>query len=139
MKKTVLFLLTAILMMGASAQDIYDIQVINVSGEESTLEEYKGKVLLIVNTATECGFTPQYKELEVLYEAYREKGFEILDFPCNQFGEQAPGSIEEIHEFCSANFNIQFPLFNKVDVNGKEAAPLFVYLKSQQGFCGLRP
>ena len=136
MKRLALFIISATMMLGASAQSIYDIPVNNVSGKETTLADYKGKVLLIVNTATECGFTPQYKELESLYEAYRDQGLEILDFPCNQFGGQAPGSIEEIHEFCSANFNIQFPLFDKVEVNGENAAPLFVYLKSQQGFAG---
>ena len=136
MKKIAILLLAATLMLGASAQGIYDIKVKDVAGKETTLADYKGKVLLIVNTATECGFTPQYKELEALYEAYREKGFEILDFPCNQFGGQAPGSVEEIHQFCSANFNVQFPLFDKVEVNGEQASPLFVYLKSQQGFAG---
>ena len=84
-------------------------------GRQVSLSDYKGKVLLIVNTATRCGFTPQYKEMEALYEQYREKGFEILDFPCNQFGEQAPGSIQEIHEFCMVNFNIEFPQFDKVE------------------------
>ena len=123
-------------MMGASAQSIYNIKVKDVAGNETTLKDYKGKVLLIVNTATECGFTPQYKELEALYEAYRDKGLEILDFPCNQFGGQAPGSIEEIHLFCSANFNVQFPLFDKVEVNGPNESALFKFLKSQQGFGG---
>ena len=136
MKKIALLLLFVTLMMGASAQKIYEIPVNDVAGKETTLAEYKGKVMLIVNTATLCGFTPQYKELEELYERYREQGLEILDFPCNQFGEQAPGTVEEIHKFCSANFNIQFPLFDKVEVNGEQAAPLFVYLKSQQGFRG---
>ena len=121
---------------GVSAQGIYDISVKNAEGKTVPLSEYKGKVLLIVNTATECGFTPQYKELETLYEQYRDQGVEILDFPCNQFGGQAPGTIEEIHQFCSANFNIQFPLFEKIDVNGKDASPLFEYLKSQKGFTG---
>ena len=100
------------------------------------MKQYKGKVLLIVNTATRCGFTPQYEELEALYEKYRAQGFEILDFPCNQFGEQAPGTIAEIHQFCTANFNIQFPQFDKVDVNGPDASPLFAFLKSQRGFAG---
>ena len=136
MKKIALFLFAATIMLGASAQSIYDIPVNDVAGKETTLAYYKGKVLLIVNTATMCGFTPQYKELEALYEMYRDQGFEILDFPCNQFGEQAPGTVEEIHEFCSANFNVQFPLFDKVEVNGDKASPLFVYLKSQQGFAG---
>lgn len=117
-------------------QDIYDIKVKDDAGEDVSLADYKGKVLLIVNTATRCGFTPQYKELEALYEKYHTEGLEILDFPCNQFGEQAPGSIQEIHQFCAANFNIQFPQFDKIDVNGPEESPLFTYLKAQKGFNG---
>ena len=101
-----------------------------------SLSDYKGKVILIVNTATRCGFTPQYKELEELYQKYSQSGLEILDFPCNQFGQQAPGSIEEIHNFCTANFNIHFPQFDKIDVNGDNAHPLFTYLKSKQAFGG---
>lgn len=119
-----------------SAQRIYEFTVKDDVGRQVSLSDYKGKVLLIVNTATRCGFTPQYKEMEALYEQYREKGFEILDFPCNQFGEQAPGSIQEIHEFCMVNFNIEFPQFDKVEVNGPDEAPLFAYLKEQQGFGG---
>jgi len=119
-----------------TAQEIYKINVKNDKGETVTLSDYKGKVLLIVNTATRCGFTPQYTELESLYEKYHEQGLEILDFPCNQFGQQAPGSIEEIHKFCTAEYDIKFPQFDKIDVNGDEASPLFVYLKSQQGFAG---
>ena len=122
--------------LGASAQAIYDIKVKDDAGREVSLADYKGRVLLIVNTATRCGFTPQYKELEALYEQYQPKGLEILDFPCNQFGQQAPGSIQEIHEFCTANFDIHFPQFDKIDVNGPDASPLFTYLKSQQGFGG---
>ena len=122
--------------MGASAQAIYDIKVKDDAGREVSMADYKGRVLLIVNTATRCGFTPQYKELEALYEQYQPKGLEILDFPCNQFGQQAPGSIQEIHEFCTANFDIHFPQFDKIDVNGPDASPLFTYLKSQQGFGG---
>ena len=98
-----------------------------------SLAEYKGKVLLIVNTATRCGFTPQYKDLEPLYQKYHAQGFEILDFPCNQFGQQAPGSIQEIHSFCTANFDIHFPQFDKIDVNGENAHPLYTWLKSQAG------
>ena len=115
---------------------IYDIQVKNDAGKDVSLADYKGKVLLIVNTATRCGFTPQYNELEALYEKYHAEGLEVLDFPCNQFGEQAPGSIQEIHQFCTANFNIQFPQFDKIDVNGVNESPLFTYLKSQKGFGG---
>jgi glutathione peroxidase-family protein len=103
--------------LSTSAQSIYDIKVKDDAGKDVSLADYKGKVLLIVNTATRCGFTPQYKELEALYEKYRAQGFEILDFPCNQFGAQAPGSIKEIHEFCTANFDIQFPQFDKIEVN----------------------
>jgi glutathione peroxidase len=108
-------------------------------GQDISLESYKGHVLLIVNTATRCGFTPQYTELENLYADYESKGFTVLDFPCNQFGEQAPGTDAEIHEFCTANYNIKFPQFSKIDVNGENASPLFTYLKAQKGFEGLDP
>ena len=116
-----------------SAQSIYDFKVKNDIGQEIPLSDYKGKVLLIVNTATRCGFTPQYKELEPLYQKYQAQGFEILDFPCNQFGQQAPGTIQEIHQFCTANFNIHFPQFDKIDVNGENAHPLYTWLKAQAG------
>ena len=129
-------LLAAVCALGMSAQDIYTFNVKNDMGNDVSLSDYKGKVLLIVNTATRCGFTPQYKELEALYEKYRHEGFEILDFPCNQFGQQAPGSIREIHQFCTANFDIQFPQFDKVEVNGPNAHPLFAYLKSKHTFGG---
>ena len=119
-----------------SAQEIYNFTVKDDIGRDVSLANYKGKVLLIVNTATRCGFTPQYKELEQIYEKFRAKGFEVLDFPCNQFGAQAPGSIEEIHQFCTANFAIEFPQFDKIDVNGENESPLFAYLKTQQGFAG---
>ena len=111
---------------------IYDFKVLNNKGEEVSLEQYKGKVLLIVNTATGCGFTPQYKGLEDLYLKYREQGLEILDFPCNQFGHQAPGNDEEIHQFCALRYNTTFPRFKKIDVNGANEDPLYTYLKSQQ-------
>ena len=123
-------------MMGVltlSAQSIYDSTVKDDAGKDVSLAEYKGKVLLIVNTATRCGFTPQYKDLEPLYQKYHAQGFEILDFPCNQFGQQAPGSIQEIHSFCTANFDIHFPQFDKIDVNGENAHPLYTWLKSQAG------
>ena len=123
-------------MLSVSAQSIYDIKVKDGAGKDVSLSDYKGKVLLIVNTATRCGFTPQYKELEALYEKYCAEGLEILDFPCNQFGQQAPGSIEEIHQFCTANFAIQFPQFDKIDVNGVNESPLFTYLKARKGFSG---
>ena len=110
---------------------VYDFSVKNQKGEDVSLSEYKGKVLLIVNTATRCGFTKQYDELESLYEKYNEKGFEILDFPCNQFFRQAPGSDEEINAFCSLHFGTKFPRFKKLEVNGDKADPLFVYLCKQ--------
>ncbi len=119
-----------------SAQGIYDIKVKDDSGKDVSLADYKGKVLLIVNTATRCGFTPQYTELEALYEKYHGEGLEILDFPCNQFGAQAPGTIQEIHQFCTANFNIKFPQFDKIEVNGANESPLYTYLKSQKDFAG---
>jgi len=111
---------------------LYDITVLDRSEQEVSLKDYQGKVLLIVNTATKCGHTPQYNGLEALYEKYRGQGFEILDFPCNQFAGQAPGTNEEIHQFCTLNFGTTFPRFAKVNVNGKEASPLFTYLKEQQ-------
>ena len=111
---------------------IYDFTVKDNKGNDVSLSEYKGKVLLIVNTATGCGFTPQYDGLQDLYEKYQEKGFEILDFPCNQFANQAPGTEEEIASFCQARFGITFRHFAKIDVNGKNQAPLYEYLKSQQ-------
>lgn len=129
-------LLAFLSLSNASAQTVYDFKVTNDEGKEVSLSDYKGKVILIVNTATRCGFTPQYKELEELYQKYSQSGLEILDFPCNQFGQQAPGSIEEIHNFCTANFNIHFPQFDKIDVNGDNAHPLFTYLKSKQAFGG---
>ncbi len=111
---------------------IYDITVKNRKDEEVKLDTYKGKVLLIVNTATGCGFTPQYEGLEKLYKDYKEKGLEILDFPCNQFGNQAPGSAEEIHEFCTLKYNTTFPQFAKIDVNGENESPLYTFLKSKK-------
>ena len=129
-------LLAFLSLSNASAQMVYDFKVTNDEGKEVSLSDYKGKVILIVNTATRCGFTPQYKELEELYQKYSQSGLEILDFLCNQFGQQAPGSIEEIHNFCTANFNIHFPQFDKIDVNGDNAHPLFSYLKSKQAFGG---
>ena len=136
MKKMILGLMAMMSVLGMSAQGIYDITVKDDLGRDVSMADYKGKVLLIVNTATRCGFTPQYDELEALYEKYHAQGLEILDFPCNQFGEQAPGTIEEIHQFCTANFNIQFPQFDKIDVNGANESPLFAYLKARKGFGG---
>lgn len=113
--------------------DIYDFTVVRNDGKEESLSDYKGKVLLIVNTATGCGFTPQYEGLEKLYEKYKDKGFEILDFPCNQFGHQAPGNDAEINSFCTLKYDTKFPRFRKVDVNGENASPLFKWLKKQKG------
>ncbi len=136
MKRMILCLVALMGVLTLSAQSVYDFQVKDDAGKDVSLSDYRGKVLLIVNTATKCGFTPQYNELEALYEKYAKDGLEILDFPCNQFGQQAPGSIQEIHQFCTANFNIQFLQFDKIDVNGDQAAPLYTYLKSQKGFKG---
>jgi glutathione peroxidase len=133
---TILFCVTLCAHAQVNESSIYDIIVHDGDGKEVLIKDYKGKVMLIVNTATHCGFTPQYNELEALYEKYHKQGLEILDFPCNQFGEQAPGSNEEIHSFCTSNFSIMFSQFGKVDVNGSEASPLFTYLKSEQGFGG---
>ncbi len=118
------------------AESIYDFTVKAQDGTDRNLEDFRGKVLLVVNTATGCGFTPQYAGLQELYDSYREQGFEILDFPCNQFGNQAPGSDDEIHEFCVGRFSMTFPQFLKVDVNGADEAPLYGWLKSQQGGIG---
>lgn len=115
---------------------IYDFKVKAQDGSEVALSDYKGKVLLIVNTATGCGFTPQYDELQGLYELHQKDGFEILDFPCNQFNEQAPGSDEEIHSFCTGRFGITFPQFSKIDVLGENADPLFKYLSENTKFEG---
>ena len=103
------------------------------AGRDKSLEDYRGQVLLIVNTASKCGFTPQFAGLEELYEQYREQDFTILGFPCNQFGAQDPGSNEEIQEFCQLNYGVSFPMFGKIDVNGSGADPLFVHLKSEAG------
>jgi len=108
---------------------IYDIAVDDIHGNRKKLDQYQGKVLLIVNVASECGFTPQYKGLEALYEQLGPRGLEILGFPCNQFGAQEPGSEEEIAQFCELNYGVTFPLFAKIEVNGAGAAPLYQYLK----------
>jgi glutathione peroxidase-family protein len=133
MKKFIVSLMAMMGVLTISAQSIYDFKVKDDVGQEVSLSDYKGKVLLIVNTATRCGFTPQYKDLEPLYQKYHAQGFEILDFPCNQFGQQAPGTIQEIHSFCTANFDIHFPQFDKIDVNGENAHPLYTWLKAQAG------
>lgn len=115
---------------------IYDLSVTAADGSEISMEQYKGKVILIVNTATGCGFTPHYEPMEKMYEAYHEQGFEIIDVPCNQFAGQAPESDEEIHEFCTLKYHTQFPQMKKAEVNGENAIPLFKYLKEQKGFEG---
>ena len=116
--------------------NIYDYSVLKPNGEELSLADFKGKVILIVNTATGCGFTPQYKDLESLYEKYHDKGLEIVDIPCNQFGHQTPGTDEEVHQFCQLHFKTQFPQMKKSDVNGENELPLYTYLKEQKGFEG---
>lgn len=115
---------------------IYDFKVNNIYGEEVSLEEYKGKVLLIVNTASKCGFTPQYGDLQKLYDEYKDKGVEILGFPCNQFAEQEPGNNSEVQSFCQLNYGVSFPLFDKVNVRGKDAHPMFKYLSESVAFKG---
>lgn len=116
--------------------NIYDFSVKAQDGSEISLADYKGKVLLIVNTATGCGFTPQYDELQDIYEKFQKDGLEILDFPCNQFGEQAPGDDEEIHSFCTGRYGITFPQFSKIDVNGENAIPLYKWLTENSTFNG---
>ena len=119
-----------------SKMNIYDYSVPMPKGEELKLSDFKGKVILIVNTATGCGFTPQYEALENIYEQYHEKGLEIIDIPCNQFGHQTPGSDDEVHEFCQLHYKTQFPQMKKSDVNGENELPLYTFLKSQKGFEG---
>jgi len=109
---------------------LYDFTVDDIHGKPVRLDRYKGKVVLVVNTASECGFTPQYKGLEALYEKYKDRGLEVLGFPCNQFGAQEPGTANEIVSFCELNYGVTFPLFAKIDVNGERAAPVYDYLKS---------
>lgn len=118
---------------------VYDFTVKTMDGSEKSLSDYSGKVLLIVNTATVCGFTPQYADLQTMYAEYAGKGLEILDFPCNQFGNQAPGDDEEIHSFCTGRFGVTFPQFSKIDVNGDQAIPLYRYLVHEKGFEGFDP
>ncbi len=115
---------------------IYDYSVFTPKGEEVKLSAFKGKVLVIVNTATGCGFTPQYEQLEDMYKKYHDKGLEIIDIPCNQFGNQAPGSDEEIHQFCALHYNTTYEQFKKSDVNGPNELPLYTFLKSKKGFEG---
>ena len=114
-----------------STSTVYDFKAAGIDGKQVDLKTFKGKVLLIVNTASQCGFTPQYKGLEAVYQQFKDKGVEVLGFPCNQFGAQEPGTAEEIGAFCERNFGVTFPLFDKVDVNGSNAHPLFQHLKSE--------
>ncbi len=140
------YILGAILLFGACGKpdpepqpvpepvddNIYQFKVLDGQGDSVSLSTYEGQVLLVVNTATQCGYTPQYTDLERIYQAYREQGFVILDFPCNQFGGQAPGSYDDIHDFCTANYDISFPQFAKINVNGPNASPLYVWLKEKK-------
>ncbi|MBR2996288.1 MAG: redoxin domain-containing protein, partial [Lachnospiraceae bacterium] len=114
----------------------YDFSVTDPKGVEHSMKDFEGKVVMVVNTATGCGFTPQYKDIEAMYEKYHDQGFEIVDVPCNQFAGQTPGTDEEIHEFCQLKYKTQFPQMKKSDVNGENALPLYVFLKSQKGFEG---
>ncbi len=114
----------------------YDLCVTAADGSEVSMKDFEGKVVLVVNTATGCGFTPQYKDIEEMYEQYHDQGLEIVDVPCNQFAGQTPGTDEEIHDFCTLHYNTQFPQMKKSDVNGETAIPLFKYLKEQKGFEG---
>jgi len=115
---------------------LYDFKMQNIKGEEVSLSDYKGKLVLVVNTASKCGFTPQYEGLEKLYQKYKDRGFVILGFPCNQFLQQDPGSNNEIASFCKANYGVTFPMFSKIDVNGPQEAPLYTWLKKKAPFQG---
>ena len=129
--KPIAFLALAVIFMQAAtvrAGSIYDIAVKDIDGKDTTMAAYKGKVLLVVNVASKCGYTPQYKGLEAIQEKYSKQGFTVLGFPCNQFGEQEPGTNEEIKQFCSSKYNVTFPMFDKIKVNGPERHPLYVAL-----------
>jgi glutathione peroxidase len=132
-KKIIFTVLVSIIAITASAQNdfkFYDFKVKTIKGKEIKLSEYKNKVVLVVNTASKCGLTPQYEGLEALYLKYKDKGFVILGFPCNQFLGQEPGTAEEIEKFCSVKYNVTFPLFEKIEVNGDKANPLYIFLKN---------
>jgi glutathione peroxidase len=132
MKILALFAVLALLQtIAVRAETIFDLKLKDIDGKDTTLAGYKGKVLLIVNVASKCGYTKQYAALEATYLKYKDQGFVVLGFPCNQFGGQEPGSNEEIKEFCSSKFNVTFPLFDKIDVNGKNRAPLYTLLAGQ--------
>jgi len=128
--KTLALLATLLMfqIIATRAESIYDLKLKDIDGKDTTLGDYKGKVLLIVNVASKCGYTPQYKSLEATYQKYKDKGFTVLGFPCNQFGRQEPGSNEEIKQFCSSKYNVTFPLFDKIEVNGDKRHPLYVAL-----------
>jgi len=135
--KSITLLLLCILHINLYAKDlqmktIYDIKLETIDGQETTLEPHKGKVMLIVNVASKCGYTSQYDGLEALYRKYKDQGVVVLGFPCNQFGSQEPGSEEEIQNFCRVNFGVTFPMFSKINVNGEETHPLYRYLKTEQ-------
>ncbi|MBQ2187953.1 MAG: glutathione peroxidase [Bacteroidales bacterium] len=138
MKRLIIFAALALLVFAGCSKkpSIYDISVKDINGKEVSMAQYKGKVLLIVNVASKCGLTPQYKDLEALYLKYKDQGFEILAFPCNQFFGQEPGTNDEIQSFCSLNYKVTFPLFDKIDVNGENESPLYTYLKAQAPFVG---
>ncbi|MBQ2499271.1 MAG: glutathione peroxidase [Bacteroidales bacterium] len=138
MKRLIIFAALALLVFAGCSKkpSIYDISVKDINGKEVSMAQYKGKVLLIVNVASKCGLTPQYKGLEALYLKYKDQGLEILAFPCNQFFGQEPGTNDEIQSFCSLNYKVTFPLFDKIDVNGENESPLYTYLKAQAPFVG---
>jgi glutathione peroxidase len=117
--------------------NLYDIDLVTIDGKRQKMDAYRSKTLLIVNVASECGFTPQYKGLQALYDKFRDKGFVVLGFPCNQFGHQEPGGEAEIEQFCTRSYSVTFPMFKKIDVNGARTHPLYTYLKSEKpGFLG---
>jgi glutathione peroxidase len=126
---TTIFLMQTLVVRAGS---IHEIAVKDIDGKDTTLGAYKGKVLLIVNVASKCGYTPQYQGLETIYEKYKDKGLVVLGFPCNQFGQQEPGTNEEIKQFCSSKYNVKFPMFDKIDVNGEKRHPLYVTLAGEQ-------
>ena len=139
MKKILLILAAFICFLSCNSKTkrtIYDYTALANKGQEVKFSDYKGKVLLVVNTASKCGFTPQYDGLEALYQKYKDQGLVIIGFPCDQFGHQEPGTDKEIEEFCRLNHGVTFPLMSKIEVNGEKAHPLYVWLKAQQGFAG---
>ena len=132
-----LILLTMLITSSITAKPIYELQLLDIDGRKTSLEKFKGNVILIVNVASRCGFTKQYKGLEELYEKYKSKGFVVCGFPCNQFGKQEPANEKEIKEFCTVKFGVTFPMFSKIDVNGDDVAPLYQFLtQNQPGLMG---